>query len=263
MITITTVAKELDSRRWWWVTLLVILGVLLLGSLGRWQLNRLEERRANNAILREQLDAPLVSLNTIPAGTDWATLIDRRVSVQGTFDFDQQNFLRLQSFNGIAGGHLLAPLRISGREEVILVDRGWIPEPERDPQSWPQYDQPGEVTIEGYLQPSRPYRVGTGATAATPAEPQREWFRVDLDAIERQMPYDLLPVYLLAAPTPGGDSEPPLRTEPEFDLSEGPHLSYAIQWFAFALMLSIGYVYYVYRSLRQPEMVGEERPGAP
>ena len=37
---------------------------------------------------------------------------------------------------------------------------------------------------------------------------------------------------------------PPLRAAPEFDLSEGPHLSYAIQWFSFALMLGWG-VYYV------------------
>lgn len=257
---ILTLAKELVSRRWWWVTLLVILGAILLGSLGVWQLNRLEERRANNAVLREQLNTPPVSLNTLPAGTDWTALVDRKVNVQGTFDFEQQVLLRLQSFNGVAGGHLLAPLRLTGRDEVILVDRGWIPEPEQDPQKWPQYDQPGEVTIEGYLQPSQPSRAGTG-TSATPAGPRLEWFRVDLEAIEQQMPYDLLPVYLLAAPPPGGDNELPLRSEPEFDLSEGPHLSYAIQWFAFALMLSIGYLHFVYRSLRRPEITGEERQG--
>ena len=31
----------------------------------------------------------------------------------------------------------------------------------------------------------------------------------------------------------------------EIDLSDGPHLSYAIQWFAFATILLVGYAAYV------------------
>ena len=49
------------------------------------------------------------------------------------------------------------------------------------------------------------------------------------------------------APPPDGNVALPYREEPRFDLSEGPHLSYAIQWFLFSLMLGAGYFYYVHR----------------
>jgi surfeit locus 1 family protein len=82
---------------------------------------------------------------------------------------------------------------------------------------------------------------------------------VDIQAIQAQMPYELLPVYVLESATEDvqflsegmqsapddGDSDLPYRPEPEFDLSNGPHLGYAIQWFIFALILGIVYVSYV------------------
>ena len=34
----------------------------------------------------------------------------------------------------------------------------------------------------------------------------------------------------------------PYRIEPEVDLSEGPHMGYALQWFAFAIIAGLVYV---------------------
>jgi len=73
----------------------------------------------------------------------------------------------------------------------------------------------------------------------------REWYRVDVEAIQAQVPYPLLPVYVLQTP-PGEDEEGaalslPYRVRPEVDLSEGRHLGYAVQFFFFALILGAGY----------------------
>ncbi|MCA9992760.1 MAG: SURF1 family protein [Ardenticatenaceae bacterium] len=243
-----TLLRTLFNRRWWWTTLLVVVGMLVLVRLGLWQLDRLAQRRAANVVLQQQLDVPPVSLNEGLDDLALATMTDRQVVVTGVFDFEHQFLLKLQYYNNTPGGHLLAPLRLPGREEAILVDRGWIPETALDPAAWGQFDEPGEVTVTGRLRPTETLSRNAGATP-DPAAVPGEVYRVDIAAVQRQVPYPLLPVYLLQAPA-GANDTPPLRAAPEFDLSEGPHLSYAIQWFSFALMLGVGYVYYVWRHTR-------------
>ena len=41
------------------------------------------------------------------------------------------------------------------------------------------------------------------------------------------------------------------RPDPATDLGEGPHLGYAIQWFAFALILLAGYLTITYQRVRR------------
>lgn len=238
-----TLLKTLFNRRWWWVTLVVILGMVVLARLGIWQLDRLAQRRAANAILREQLMSDPVSLNDPDLDTGELTeMPDRAAIASGQFDFTEQMLLTLQNFNGSTGAHLITPLLLDGREEAVLVDRGWIPFEEQAPANWDQFDVPGPVTVEGYIQLSE-----TSRRASPPEEPTLEWYRVNVEAMARQLPYDVLPVYVQQAPPPEGNQTLPYREVPEFDLSEGSHLGYAIQWFIFSLMLGIGYLYFVHR----------------
>lgn len=243
----------LISRRWWWVTLLVLVAIGVMIRLSIWQVDRLQQRRAANALLRQQLDAEPLSLNDVNLQeTDLTSMPDRRVQATGTFDFSEQLLLKVQNFQGSAGAHLVAPLRLQGRDDAVLVDRGWIPEVESAPASWSKFDEMGQVTIEGVVQLTE-----TARNVTPPSEPQQEWFRINVEAIERQMSYELLPVYVLQAPPQGGNQELPYREEPQIDLSEGPHLSYAVQWAAFALMLGVGYVVFVRRREHEERKRGE------
>lgn len=245
----------LISRRWWWVTILVLVAIAVMVRLSVWQMDRLEQRRAANAVLQEQLAAEPLNLNEVALQeTDLTEIPDRRVVATGNFDFSEQILLKVQNFQGAAGAHLVAPLRLEGREEAVLVDRGWIPEAESAPASWSRFDEPGAVTVEGVIQLTE-----TARRVTPPDEPQQEWFRVNVEAIERQLPYDLLPIYVLQTPPPEGNRALPFREQPEVDLSEGPHLSYAVQWAAFALMLGVGYVVFVYRQ----ETGADDYPGPP
>lgn len=241
----------LANRRWWWVTLLVIVAIGVMIRLSIWQVNRLQQRRTANALLQEQLAAePLVLSDVDLQSTDLTEMPDRRVRASGVFDFSEQISLNVQNFRGSAGVHLVAPLRLEGRDEAVLVDRGWIPEAEADPQSWSQFDESGVVTVEGVIRLTE-----TARNVDPPERAQQTWFRINVEAIERQMPYELLPVYVLQAPPEAGNQSLPYRQVPVVDLSEGPHLSYAVQWAAFALMLGIGYVVYV---RRQEQEQGED-----
>jgi surfeit locus 1 family protein len=72
------------------------------------------------------------------------------------------------------------------------------------------------------------------------------WNIVNLERINHQVSVPLLPAYIQQSP---GSTQiaPPYRSEPQLDLTEGPHFSYALQWFTFAAILAIGYPIYVRR----------------
>jgi surfeit locus 1 family protein len=70
------------------------------------------------------------------------------------------------------------------------------------------------------------------------------WYFANVGAIAGQLPYRLLPAYVQKAPDPAR-AELPYPHLPELDLTEGPHVSYALQWFAFAAVLLFGYPFFI------------------
>lgn len=252
----------LFSKRYIFTTLLVIAAMAVMIRLGVWQLDRRQQRLAFNADVVAKLEQAPQSLNDALAGA-WNIPEDRseirniRASATGVFDYSSQIVLLQQLHEGRPGAHLVVPLVLDGYDEgtpqALLIDRGWIPE-----ESMGDLDQFREeaiaVTVTGLLQPSQvlPGRAAQRAEISQQASPaQTEWYRVDVEAIQGQMPYQLLPVYLLEAPLASGNLTPPIRVQPEFDLSEGSHLNYALQWFSFAAIAGIIYVRIVYTRERK------------
>jgi surfeit locus 1 family protein len=70
------------------------------------------------------------------------------------------------------------------------------------------------------------------------------WNFVNMERLAAQIPYPILPVYIQPNPNPN-DAEPPIPQQPIIELTEGPHFGYALQWFAFAAILLIGYPFFV------------------
>jgi len=242
------IVRTMFNRKWWWVTLLVLALMMVLARLGFWQLDRLDQRRASNAITAVALAASPMDLfgETLPE--DLSMLKDRKVTATGEYDLDNQLILKVQNWEGRAGVHLITPLLLEDGETAVLVDRGWIPEAEKELVDSAKYDVPGQITVDGYVGLSQ---VLFGGKTSIPEEPQREWYRVDIAAIQPQLPYKLLPIYVLQAPE--DNQELPLRLELDIDLSEGSHLSNALQWFTFCLGLGIAYVLYVRKSMHEDE----------
>jgi surfeit locus 1 family protein len=73
-----------------------------------------------------------------------------------------------------------------------------------------------------------------------------QWIYLNVGRIAQQLPYPVLPVYVQQSPDPNR-SGPPVQQTVQLDLSEGPHLGYALQWFAFAIILLVGYPFFVRR----------------
>jgi surfeit locus 1 family protein len=237
--------RAMFSRRRWWTTLLVLAGMALCVRLAVWQMDRLQQRRARNTETRQLLALPPIDLNVEALPSDPSGLKYRRAIARGQYDFSQQVALEPQNWNGAPGLHLLAPLILEGGQQAVLVDRGWIPFEWVAPENWSQFDEPGTVVVRGSLQ--TPPALPNGAESG----PQQRWYRVDLEAIQPQMSYDLLPVYLLQSPGAEGNQALPFRQEPEPDLSNGPHLNYVLQWLSFALILGGGYVWIVANKMEE------------
>ncbi len=246
---------QLVSRKWLLATVLVLVGAAVCARLGIWQLDRLKQRRAFNAhIYAVRAMAPL-KLPTQPAPEDLAAMEYRPVTVTGTYDFAHQVAIRNQYNNSQLGYHLITPLVMQGGE-AVLVDRGWIPAEGNDaPAAWRKYDVPGTVTVNGIIQASQS-SPGFGLAADPTLTPGQKgldlWIYVDVPRIANQLPYPVLPVYIQQNPDPNR-TDPPIPYQDPLDLSDGPHLSYAIQWFSFAAIMLVGYPFYVRRQEKNPK----------
>jgi len=263
--------KRLFSRRWLLATLLVLAGMALCVRLGIWQLDRLEKRRAFNARVQAQIDQPPLLLADQALDDDLYNAAElqrmeyRPVKVSGTYDFSQEIAIINQSYGNEWGVHLVTPLVISGTmagrpEQAILVDRGWIPHQDYQSGDWAKYAEPGTVVVEGVLRrPQTKAEIG-GRTDPTPAPgeaPRAAWNFVNIEQIGKQVSYPLLGAYIQQAPDPTWTGLP-YRSQPEIEITEGSHLSYAIQWFSFAIMLGIGYPFFIRRQEHRSSQIQQQ-----
>ncbi|MFK7801338.1 MAG: SURF1 family protein [Anaerolineae bacterium] len=227
------------SPRWRWVTLAVILGILFLGRLGIWQLERLEWRRGINAEKLAEMSAEPLPLNSDLSGLSLEEMINRPVSATGEYDFSNQFLIESQTFESQPGRYLLTPLILEGSEQAVLVNRGWVPGAETD---FEQFDEEGPIQVVGRIQKSQTL----SGDRATQVEGNKI-FRIDVGAAAQELPYEVLPIYLLPETDEVVDSALPYLPKADLTIDEGSHFSYALQWFSFAILLAVMYGFLVQR----------------
>lgn len=237
------------------LALLVVVGICI--RLGFWQLARLEERRERNAAVAGRLVEPAV---TDPSElADTAGLFFRTATVNGVYDLDRSIVLPGRSLRGVPGVHLLTPLRLDGRPDAVLVNRGWVPSPDAATIDVADFAEPDTLSVHGLLLPF----PGAAESLAQRGAPgggdgfRRVWYTVDAAQLQAQFPYTLLPITVQQLPddaTPATQARYPVRLEPP-PLDEGPHLGYALQWFSFALIGIIGWIALVLRDRSPPRVV--------
>jgi surfeit locus 1 family protein len=113
-------ARTFDAS-WWW-TLLTVAACVAFVSLGRWQWAKGNLREAQAEEFRRGSEQP------VDLGARSLSAVERfqRVRVSGHFDAAHQFLLDNRTYDGRAGYEVLTPLdRADGA--TILVDRGWVP----------------------------------------------------------------------------------------------------------------------------------------
>ncbi len=246
-------AHPLISLRWIFTTLLVLAAVGLMIRLGFWQLARLEWRRGlNQQIMTQSRLAPLNLALGVP-DADLVRSEYRSAVVSGIFRNQEAVLLRNQEWDAQPGYHLIIPLQIDGTAQVVLIDRGWIPLSGADDLSPYLSDAP--VVIEGMIRlPMKRAEIGGAPDPAY--QPGGERLSainlINVERLQKQTDLSLLPVFLQEAPPRDGYSDPPFAQTPILEITEGPHLGYAIQWFFFAALAGVGYPFFVAKQLEKP-----------
>ena len=254
--------------RWLLSHLLVLVLVVVMVSAGLWQLRRLADKRDFNALVRARSDvaaAPVSEVLPASAGfTDDEDVVFRAVTASGAYLADEQVAVRNRTFEGKAGSWLLTPLLLDDGSAVV-VNRGWVPL-QAGLEIQPEWAPPeGRVRVEGLLVATQTRgRFGT----TDPADGRLDTLaRADVGRIQRQVDQDLVPAVLqLDTQEPAQPGDFPVAVGPP-ELSEGPHLNYAGQWFIFTTIALVGYPLILRRVARNraadEERADEDGDGAP
>jgi surfeit locus 1 family protein len=200
---------------------------LICARLGLWQVQRLRERRAMNATALAERSRPPVTLEQGEAAV--AGLVDRRVTASGRYDDDHVIILRGRAYQGVPGVEIVSPLVLDQGRSAVLVNRGFVPAPDAFTVDPDPLRETGTVRVEGIALP-----IHSGGGAPLQRGRETTWARLDLETLRARLPYPIGAVYIRQLP----DSTLPRfprRLEPPL-LDDGPHLSYAIQWFSFAIL---------------------------
>lgn len=247
-------------RRPKWVAghLLALIAIAVFVQLGFWQLRRLEERRDTNATVEARLTAAYQPLPELieAHGADPVELVWRRVEVSGVYDTDEEVIVQGRVHLGQSGHHVVTPL-VTAAGTAVIVNRGWVPIDTVGPPVVGGEPPEGQVVVRGVVRESQ-VRGRIGPIDAESGVLER-LARVDVSRLQSQSEYTLYGFYVdleeqapaqpLAAPAP---LEAPV-------LSEGSHLSYAIQWFIFAALVVGGYPVLLYRTAQPTARPPEER----
>lgn len=247
--------------KWLAFHILVFGSVALMISLGFWQLRRLDERKEFNALVTERIDQPPVPLDSIlddvesdPSAYEW-----RQVTMSGTWLPGQVIWFN-RTQDGATGDNVLTALDGSDGTDgtTVIVNRGFVSVAEvvTDPPT-------GEVRVLGRIRTSQEHQRG-GLTDSTTG-PLTEIRRVDVARLAPQLPGDVAPFYLdLVDSIPPIAETAPLPT-PLPTLDEGPHLSYAVQWFIFSIAVIVGWVLAIRKSLatRRRQLALTDEAGEP
>ena len=239
--------------------LALVVVVACLG-LAVWQLQRLQDRRDENARVSAQTRLPIVGLESLLASPgESRDAAYRRVTVSGTYDVEQEVVLQSRSFKNRPGNHLLTPLRASSGTAVV-VDRGWVPIDINRPGAPQALPPGGEVELTGVLLPGETkglFGISDPPPGVVTAIP-----RVDLERLNEQLPYSVPRVYLrIEEQIPAAAALP--EPVPLAALNEGPHLEYALQWGFFALVSVIVYAALIRKESRHSRKLRELTQTAP
>jgi len=235
--------RLLFTKRWMGYLALTVVFAIVSSFFGLWQWDRRGQAVAAINVLEANWDRvpqELVSAEGLsPTSDQWTPVL-----VRGEYAPQDQILVRTRPRGGQVGFEVLVPLR-SDTGFTVVVNRGWIPTGEsRDfPDLVPEAPT-GEVSVVARIKPGEPTLRGRGA-------PEGQLPSIDLGAMENAVGYDLETEFflLLESETPQSAVAPLPSLRPVLD--EGPHLSYTLQWFVFALLALIAFVALLRQEARQ------------
>ena len=207
----------------------------LTASLGRWQLSRAAEKEALQAAIAERQRLPALdgaSLAQALSDDQARELLHRAITLRGQWLADRTVFLDNRPMARQTGFSVLTPLRLTGSDRVVLVQRGWAPRHQVDRSLLPPVQTPtGAVQVSGRIaaHPPRVYQLGQEQGGAIRQN-------LDLDAWRAETGLPLAPVLVVQT---GAASDGLQRDWPEAASGVEKHYGYAFQWFGLCTLIGL------------------------
>lgn len=226
----------MTSTRWKRRDLVAVAGAVVIAAvcirLGFWQLARLGERRERNRQTEVMMRSVPVALRIIhPAPARLS-----RVVISGRPDYRYEIALTGRSRNGSPGVNIVTPMRLAGTDTAVLVNRGWVYSPDASQVDFKRWREPDSVSFSGYVDTLARGEAGSPGLTMRILNHRR---------ISAELPYPVAPFFVVALPESATPSQTTPVRLPLPALDEGPHKSYAIQWFSFATIAIVGTLSYL------------------
>ncbi len=232
-----------------WFTLFTLAALALLIGLGVWQLKRLAWKEGLIAEIEGRAKGAAITLQeAIAVAKQGRDPSYYRVHVKGRFDHAKERYLYALSNDGEPGWHVITPLNgVEG--DLVLIDRGFVPNGLRDPSSRAAGQLEGDVDVTGLVRlPESP-----GPFTPDNDPDANRWFWRDLSSMTYSMfptaTMDPAPFFVEAekSDVPGGWPE---GGQTHLELPNN-HLQYAITWFLLAGAVIVIYLVYVRGAYRR------------
>lgn len=221
--------------------------VCLFIAFGFWQLNRLGERQRSNELVEARI-TDRIELVAAPVVDETGAELDYRAAV-ATVRYIDEDFVRVvnRSQGGAAGEYVVAIVELADGSP-LAVNRGFVPS-NADVTLEPVGD--GPVEISGWLRKT----VTRGVIGATDSGDGTRLPRLETAKIGERLGQPIPAVWLQIAPdgTTGLATFPDPVALPPID--DGPHRSYAVQWFTFAILGIAFYLALLWRQSKGNEPV--------
>ncbi len=249
-----------------WLVLAATVLCAVFTALGLWQLQRMGWKHALIARVEARVQA---TPEAPPAAVQWPALRAtpgdweyRRLRLEGVYLHDQEALVQASTVLG-AGHWVLTPLRLADGS-VVIVNRGFVPPAQRDPQARGEAAPTGPVVVTGLLRTSEP----RGGFLRNNDPAAGRWFSRDVAAIAatRVLPSSRVAPYFVDAEATGSAGSTGSATAwPRAGLTvlqfRDNHLVYALTWFVLA-GLSLTALVPLLRLRRAPPRTGQGEAAA-
>jgi surfeit locus 1 family protein len=241
--------RWIDARLGW-PTAFAVLGLAVLCGLGTWQLQRKAWKEGIVARIEARVTAPPVPLAEIAKRIGPGADIEyTHVTATGRFHHDKERYVYAPGKSGLEW-HVLTPLETT-LGQIVWVNRGSVPDAKRAPDTRPQGQVAGPVTVTGLL------RQPQAATFTPQNDVARNiWHWADIPGLTRSAFPDgdvaALPIVVERDATPVPPGGLPQGGVTRLAIPNR-HLEYAVTWYGLALTLVGVFAAFAWKRLREEE----------
>ena len=215
-----------------WMTICASVALMLLLALGCWQLYRLQWKGALIAEFEARAQGRAVDVREISSTNPPRY---QRVVAHGVWAHEYEVQLTGRVFEGTAGYHIITPLELRAGG-IVFVNRGWVSQDYRAPESRLWTLDAGQVRVEGIIR--LPAKRGRFVPMNAPAK--NDWFTLAVGEISRHheleggLEAQVIDGFTIDALRQ--DDTLPIGAAVDIALPNN-HWQYALTWFGIALGL--------------------------